>query len=94
MFSSNLGEKINHLEKQRRHCANLVKVNYCVPGTMSRCSAGITWQEQKKCKFAKKSTVKNRCMHYIESIDGHCDSVEAQGEFRNHNQCENSNLRE
>jgi hypothetical protein len=49
---------------------------------MSRCSAGLIWHEQKKCKFARKSTVGERCMHYIESINGHCDSVEAQRELR------------
>jgi hypothetical protein len=28
------------------------------------------------------STVSNRCMYYIEAIDGHCDCVEAQREMR------------
>ena len=60
----------------------LVSVNYCIPGIMSRCSAGLIWQDQKKCKFARKSTVGERCMHYIESIYGHCDSVEAQRELK------------
>jgi len=71
-------EKINHLYSRQRRCAELVSVNYCIPGTMSRCSAGLIWQEQKKCKYAIKATVSDRCMHFIESIDGHCDSVDAQ----------------
>ena len=56
-------------------------VNYCVTGLMSRCSAGTVWNDQKRCKFAEKSTVSNRCMHFIEAIDGHCDCVEAQREL-------------
>ena len=61
----------------RLECAN-----YCVAGLMSRCSAGRVWNDQNKCKFAEKSTVSNRCMHYIEAIDGHCDCEEAQREHR------------
>lgn len=58
-------------------------LNYCVPGPMSRCSAGTVWDEQKKCKYAEKSSVSNRCMHFIEAIDGHCDCVKAQRELSN-----------
>ena len=57
-------------------------VNYCVPGLMSRCSAGTVWNDQKICKYAEKSTVSNRCMHFIEAIGGHCDCAEAQRELR------------
>ena len=57
-------------------------VNYCVAGLMSRCSAGTVWNDQKMCKYAEKSTVSNRCMHFIEAIDGHCDCAEAQRELR------------
>jgi hypothetical protein len=57
-------------------------VNYCVAGLMSHCSAGTVWDEQKRCKYAEKSSVKNRCMHFIEAIGGHCDCVEAQKELR------------
>lgn len=57
-------------------------LNYCVSGLMSRCSAGDCWEDQKKCKFYEKSTVSNRCMYYIEAIDGHCDCVDAQREIR------------
>ena len=58
-------------------------LNYCVSGLMSRCSAGTVWDEQKRCKFSEKSTVRHQCMHYIEAIDGHCDCAEAQRELRN-----------
>jgi len=56
--------------------------NYCVAGLMSHCSAGTVWDEQKRCKYAEKSSVSNRCMHFIEAIDGHCDCFEAQRELR------------
>jgi len=78
MTISDNDEKFSHLYGRRRQCAELVSVNYCIPGIMSRCSAGLIWQEQKKCKYAIKSTVSDRCMHYIEPIYGHCDSVDAQ----------------
>ena len=78
----NLNERADHLQKHRRRCENLESISYCISGIMSRCSAGSTWQKQERCKFAKRSTVRNRCMHYIKSIDGHCDCVEAQRELR------------
>jgi len=78
MAASDNDKKFNQLYGRQRRCADLVSVNYCIPDTMSRCSAGLIWQEQKKCKYAIKSTVSDRCMHYIESIYGHCDSVDAQ----------------
>jgi len=56
------------------------EINFCMPGIMSRCSAGIVWENQKKCKFSKKSSVSERCMHFIPSLDGHCDSADAQRE--------------
>ena len=56
--------------------------NYCVAGLMSRCGAGKVWNDQRRCKFAEKSTVSNRCMHYIEAIGGHCDCEQAQRELR------------
>ena len=73
--------KKNQQQTHRHQCADLESISYCISGTMSRCSAGLTWQKQKNCKFAKKSTIRERCMHYIESINGHCDCVEAQREL-------------
>ena len=81
MTDPNQNEKLNQFNNDRHRCVKLLSTNYCIPGIMSRCSAGTIWHEQKKCKFAIKSTVSNRCMHYIASIDGHCDSVEAQREL-------------
>lgn len=83
MVFSNKRDESSHFRDNRNDRSQLVSVNYCVPGIMSRCSAGLIWQEQKKCKFARKSTVGERCMHYIESINGHCDSVEAQRGLKN-----------
>jgi hypothetical protein len=83
MGISNKDKSFNLLNKHSYSGSDLLRVNYCIPGIMSRCSAGLIWQDQKKCKFAKKSSVSNRCMHYIEPINGHCDSVEAQSELRN-----------
>ena len=88
MTDPNPDEKINHFKNNRLRCVKLLSANYCIPGIMSRCSAGTHWHEQKKCKFASKSTVSNRCMHYIVSIDGHCDSVEAQRDLSKLNEIE------
>jgi len=82
MAASDNDKKFNHLYSRQQRCAELVSVNYCIPGTMSRCSAGLTWQEQKKCKYAIKSSVSDKCRHYIGSIYGHCDSVDAQRGLR------------
>jgi hypothetical protein len=60
----------------------LVYHNYCISGFMSRCGAGPFWIEQQRCKYYVKSAVRNRCMHYIESLNGHCDSADAQRESR------------
>ena len=76
-------EKNNCLVREDTPDLRLVRTNYCVPGVMSRCSAGLVWNDQKKCKYAVKSTVRNRCMYFIEAIGGHCDSVEAQLVLRN-----------
>lgn len=78
MAASDNDNKFNHLYHRQRRSPELVSVNYCIPGTMSRCSAGLIWQDQKKCKYAIKSSLSDRCMHYIESLYGHCDSVNAQ----------------
>jgi len=81
MTTPSQDEKINQFKDNQQPCVKLLSANYCTPGIMSRCSAGTVWHEQKKCKFASKSTVSNRCMHYIVSIDGHCDCVKAQREM-------------
>ena len=83
MAVSDNDDNFHPLFERKRQCAELASVNYCIPGIMSRCSAGLIWQDQKKCKYANKSTVGDRCMHYIASINGHCDNVEAQRELNN-----------
>ena len=76
-FKKIIAEKSSGLQQQK-----LDYINYCVPGLMSRCSAGTVWEQQKRCKFSEKSTVRHQCMYYIEAIDSHCDCVEAQKELR------------
>jgi hypothetical protein len=80
MGVSDSNRTINRITNHPQRCSKLVSVNYCKPGIMSRCSAGTVWENQKKCKFSKKSTIGDRCMHYITSLDGHCDNVDAQRE--------------
>ncbi len=58
---------------EKRRC-----VNCCVGGIMSRCGAGPRPADQARCRFFKRSTTSDRCMHYIVALDGHCDSVDAQ----------------
>ena len=82
MAKTGKGEKYNQMLGRPQRCAELANVNYCIPGVMSRCSAGALWDDQKKCKYARKSSVRHRCMYYIESIGGHCDCAEAQRELR------------
>ncbi len=82
MEKSNNDKSVSLLQQSEKRCEKRDCLNYCVSGLMSRCSAGTVWEEQKRCKFYEKSTVSNRCMYYIEAIDGHCDCVEAQKERR------------
>ena len=57
---------------------NLKSANYRIPGVLSKCAAGTTWAYQRHCSFAAKSRFSNKCMNYIEAIDGHCDCMDAQ----------------
>ena len=57
---------------------NLKPLNFCVPGILSKCGAGLTWSGHRHCLYAKKSEFSDKCMHYIEDIDGHCDCLDAQ----------------
>ena len=74
-------EKRSCLPREETRDVRLDCANFCVTGLMSRCSAGTVWNDQKRCKYAEKSTISNRCMHFIEAIDGHCDCAEAQREL-------------
>ena len=71
-------DKIENRPISGKYRQNRRDVNFCIPGILSKCSAGITWTEQKICKFAVKSDYANKCMYFIESIDGHCDCPDAQ----------------
>jgi hypothetical protein len=53
-------------------------LNYCIPGMLSRCGAGPKVETQKKCRYYKKSSIREQCMHYIVVLNGHCDCVDAQ----------------
>jgi hypothetical protein len=84
MVNSSVKEKSNKPQAANFCPEKLDCLNYCVAGMLSRCGAGPTWQKQKKCKYYKKSTIRDRCMHYIEALNGHCDCVDAQREVRRH----------
>ena len=68
----------NNFQRSVRHQPNLKPFNFCVPGILSKCGAGTSWSGHRHCTFAKKSRVSNKCIHYIEAIDGHCDCIDAQ----------------
>lgn len=57
-------------------------VNLCEPGFMSHCSAGNQWEYQKRCRFYRKASIANRCMHYRAALGDHCDCAEAQHSMR------------
>jgi hypothetical protein len=61
-----------------RHPLNLRPVNYCKTGLLSKCGAGSKWEDQRVCRFAIKSSFSPKCMYYNESMDGHCDCLDAQ----------------
>ena len=64
------------------HELNLQSINCCIPGLLSKCSAGVTWAEHIACDYARKSSFVERCMYFNKSIDGHCDCLAAQTEAR------------
>jgi hypothetical protein len=82
MANSSEKEKSNKPQADSCRPERLDCLNYCVSGMLSRCGAGPEWQKQKKCKYYKRSTIRDRCMHYIETLGGHCDCVDAQLEVR------------
>jgi len=71
-------DKIDSIQISAECQQNLEKVNYCITGILSKCGAGTSWAEQRVCKYAIKSDYANKCMYFIESIDGHCDCMDAQ----------------
>jgi len=71
-------DKIDNIQISTKYQQDLEKVNYCIPGILSKCSARELWDEQKHCKYASKSDFAHKCMYFIESLDGHCDCYDAQ----------------
>ena len=59
---------------------NLLSINCCIPGLLSKCAAGVTWTEHRVCKFAIKTSFADRCMYYVESMHGHCSCPAAQND--------------
>ena len=51
------------------------RLSFCKKGLISVCTAAGV-DEQKNCRFYKKSTYCDRCMYFI--FDKYCDSLEAQ----------------
>ena len=80
MHSSDENSEKAKLEAQIQ--LNLKSANYCIPGIFSKCGAGKTWGKQRLCEFAVKSDFANKCLYYNSSMDGHCDSIDAQKDAR------------
>jgi hypothetical protein len=74
--------KSAHVECLDRPAGRCGYVNCCIAGFMSRCGAGPCVIDQQACKFFRRSSVADRCMHYCVSLDGHCDCVDAQQEMK------------
>jgi hypothetical protein len=72
------GAKMDKGQLAVQNQLNLKSVNHCIPGILSKCGAGTTWTEQRLCSFAVKSDFANKCMYYNQSMDGHCDCIDAQ----------------
>jgi hypothetical protein len=51
------------------------RVSFCKRDIMSICTAASE-SEQKNCKFYKKSSFTDKCMHFM--FDEYCDCFEAQ----------------
>jgi hypothetical protein len=75
-------EPYNKAQTEKHRSVSQDCISYCTSGIMSRCRAGSVWPDQQKCKYYKKSTTRNKCMHYIEALGGHCDCEAAQRESR------------
>jgi hypothetical protein len=61
-----------------RNNLNIKSINYCIPGIISMCSAGVNWVEHRVCKFALESSIADRCRFYIEATDGVCSCPAAK----------------
>jgi hypothetical protein len=59
-----------------------VRVNLCAPDLLSLCGARESRRDQKRCRYYRKASRAEHCMYFVESINGHCDSVDAQRDSR------------
>ena len=80
---SSSDDKTDKMRSSVGNQQNLTTLNYCRPGIFSTCGSGDAWTGHRLCKFARKSEFANKCMHYIESRDRHCDCLDAQKEAIN-----------
>jgi hypothetical protein len=71
-------ENLKKMIQFSNDCLKLRRMNFCEFGTMFKCAAGTVWEEQRLCRYARKSSGGERCMHYRRNIGGHCDCVPAQ----------------
>jgi hypothetical protein len=58
----------NCLLLEDRPDIRLVRTNYCVPGVMSRCSAGALWDDQKKMQI-RAQIIGSPSLHVLYRID-------------------------
>ena len=77
-----LDEKAKKAGLGAQNQLNIKPVNHCIAGIFSKCGAGKTWAKQRFCAFAVKSDFSNKCVYYNSSMDGHCDSIDAQKDAR------------
>ena len=75
-------EKAERAKLAVQNQLNLKSVNHCIPGLFSKCGAGKTWAKQRLCAYAVKSDFAHKCVYYNSSMDGHCDSIDAQLDAR------------
>jgi hypothetical protein len=82
MKSAGLCRNGAHFESLNERTEKCSGANCCIAGFMSKCGAGPLLIDQRACRFFRMSSTGGRCMHYCVSLDGHCDSVEAQLEIK------------
>ena len=82
MEKSDLDESPSRIKCERDPDKKTECRNYCACGMMSKCTAGSSWRAHRECKFSRKSSSGDHCMYYRDTINGHCDCVNAQRELK------------
>lgn len=82
MEKSDLNESPSRIKCERGSDKKTECRNYCACEIMSKCTAGSSWREHRECKFSRKSSSGDHCMYYRDTINGHCDCVDAQRELK------------